>query len=165
LFEPVNGRAALLMVLLFLLGVPIAMLNEVNHVAILLLLHGAGHSGELQGAELRALLALFFDLHRYGLDVAAIFWGLWLFPLGYLVFKSDFLPRAIRVAGLMLMTIGCFGYLVQSFAEFLLPHLNLNVVLFTGWVEIFLPLWLLIKGVHVARWTRRACGSACLEPG
>jgi hypothetical protein len=79
-----------------------------------------------------------------------------LFPMGYLVFKSGFLPR---ILGILLM-IGCVGYLIQSFAAFLLPNLEVNIALFTFWGEVLFPLWLVIKGVNVEQWEKRARESA-----
>lgn len=52
--------------------------------------------------------------------------------------------------------IGCAGYLIQSFAAFLLPDFDVNTALFTFWGEVFFPLWLVIKGVNVAQWEKRA---------
>ena len=49
-----------------------------------------------------------------------------------------------------------FGYLIDSFAALLFPTLNVNIVLFTGWVEVVFALWLLIKGVNVEQWEKRA---------
>ena len=152
LLKPVNKTMAVLMVIFLLLGVPIAMLNELNQFAVLLLSSGAASVRGFTADQVHALVLLFGNLHTYGIDIAGIFWGLWLFPLGYLVFKSGFLPR---ILGILLM-IGCLGYLIQSFAAFLLPNLVVNIALFTFWGEVFFPLWLLIKGVNVERWEKRA---------
>lgn len=156
LLKPVNNSMAWLMVIFILLGVPIAMLNELNQFAVLRLLHGADPVAGITTVQLRALVPLFLDLHQLGISIAGIFWGLWLFPMGYLVFKSGFLPR---VLGLLLI-IGCLGYLIDSGATFLLPDAAVNVALFTFWGEVLLPLWLLIKGVNVNRWEERALASA-----
>jgi hypothetical protein len=152
LLKPVNKNMAALMVIFLLLGVPIAMLNELNQFAVLFLSSGADSLRGFTAGQLHALVLLFRDLHSYGIDIAGIFWGLWLFPMGYLVFKSGFLPR---ILGILLM-IGCAGYLVQSFAAFLLPSFQVNIALFTFWGEVLFPLWLLIKGVNVERWEKRA---------
>jgi len=61
------------------------------------------------------------------------------------VFKSGFLPRILGI----LLIIGCFGYLIDSFGSFLLPGYNLNIALYTGWSEVIFPLWPVIKGVNV----------------
>jgi hypothetical protein len=144
LLKPVNKNMALLMVIFILLGAPIAMLTEVNRAAALLLLNTADLSP--------ALAALFLDLHEVGIQIASIFWGLWLFPMGYLVFKSGYIPKMIGV----LLIIGCFGYLADSFAFFLFPNFGMTISQFTFIGELVLPLWLLIKGVNVAQWEKFA---------
>ncbi len=132
LLKSVHKNAAVLMVISILIAVPIAMLNELNHFAVL---------ESLGNAE---QVSLFLELHEYGVSIAQIFWGVWLFPMGYLVYKSGFIPKIIGV----LLCIACFGYLGDSFAFFL--DLNLGFAFsdstFAG--EIALVLWLLIKGVN-----------------
>jgi hypothetical protein len=156
LLKPVNKNMAALMVIFILLGVPIAMLNELNQFAILLLLHGGDSLAAFTADQIYALMPMFLDLHQLGISIAGIFWGLWLFPMGYLVFKSGFLPKILGV----LLMIGCFGYLFDSFTTFLIPDFGLKIAMFTFWGEVLLPLWLLIKGVNVARWEQRALVSA-----
>lgn len=145
LLKSVNKNIASLMVIFVLLGVPITMLSELTQFAALLLLRGADYLTVFTNEQLQALALLFLDSHAYGLLIAGIFWGLWLFPLGYLVFKSGFLPG---VLGILLM-IGGFGYLIDSFGRFLLQDYSLNLALYTGWSEIIFSLWLVIKGVKV----------------
>ena len=114
LLKPVNKNHALLMVIFFLVSVPITMLNELNQFAPLLLLSGADYLTVFTSDQLQALVPLFRGLHEYGIMIAYIFWGLWLFPLGYLVFKSGFLPKILGV----LLMIGCFGYLIDFLHSF-----------------------------------------------
>jgi hypothetical protein len=76
--------------------------------------------------------------------------------MGYLVFKSGFLPRILGV----LLMIGCFGYLIDSFIFFLYPDFDVTISQFTFIGELLLPLWLLIKGVNVEQWEKRALESA-----
>jgi hypothetical protein len=76
--------------------------------------------------------------------------------MGYLAYKSGFLPR---ILGILLM-IGCFGYVIQSFAVFLLPSFKVNIIFYTSWGELLFVLWLLIKGVNVEQWEKRALESA-----
>ena len=103
---------------------------------------------------------LFLDLHEHGVTIAGIFWGLWLFPMGYLVFKSGFLPRILGV----LLKIACFSYLIDSFGRLLLPNFGDTIIAaiieFTLWGEILFPLWLLIKGVNVEQYEKRTLESA-----
>jgi hypothetical protein len=150
LLKAVNKTHALFMVIFLLIGTPIAMLSQLNLVAALLLSNGVGYLQAFTAEQLQAQVMLFLDLHRHGAYIAGIFFGLWLFPMGYLVFKSGFLPR---ILGILLM-IGCFGYLIDSFAYFLDPSFK-EIVMFTFWGEILFPLWLLIKGVNVEQWEKR----------
>jgi Domain of unknown function (DUF4386) len=98
------------------------------------------------------LVTLSLDLHLAGINIAQVFWGLWLIPMGLLVFKSGYLPRIIGV----LLIIGGLGYLTDSFTFFLLPNFDVTVSQFTFIGEVLLPLWLLIKGVNVEQWQKRA---------
>ena len=93
LLKVVNKNMASLMVILFLLGIPIAMLNEVAQLAVLRLLSGAGYLKAYPIDQLQALAYLLLGLHDQGLLMAHIFFGLWLLPMGYLVVKSSFIPR------------------------------------------------------------------------
>jgi hypothetical protein len=69
-------------------------------------------------ASVMVILIVVSIPNGHGIDVAGIFWGLWLFPLGLLVYRSSFLPR---ILGVVLM-INCFAYPVNSFTSLLLPQ-------------------------------------------
>lgn len=154
--KPVNKNMALLMVIFILLGAPIAMFSEASRFAVLPLLSNTDYLSVFTPEQLQALAYLFLDLHEYGILVASIFWGLWLFPMGYLIYKSGFLPKILGI----LLIIGCFGYLADFFIAALFPALNVTVSQFTFIGEITLPLWLLIKGVNVEQWNKLASASA-----
>ncbi len=95
-----------------------------------------------------ALYRLLSSVNKIWAALMEMFWGLWLFPFGLLVFRSGFLPRII---GVWLM-INCFGYVVLSvialfFHEYYGPAFNwLQPILFG---ELAIMLWLLIKGAKV----------------
>ena len=93
LLNPVDKNNAVLMVILVLVAAPIAMLNELNHVAVLLVLSGSDFLTTFSLDQVRASVPLFLNLHEHGVFIAQIFWGLWLFPMGYLIFKSNFLQK------------------------------------------------------------------------
>jgi len=155
LLKAVNKNVAALMVVFILLSTPIGMLNELNHVAVLLLLSGADYLMPFTASQLQALVLFFHDLHQYGLNIDKVFWGLWLLPMGYLVFKSGFLPR---ILGLLLI-IGGAGWLTEFLTALLLPNGGVEIVMFTSWGEVLFPLWLLVKGVNVEQWEKRAVAS------
>jgi hypothetical protein len=150
----VNKNMASLMVIFVLVGAPIGMFNELNNLAVLQLLGGADYLNAFTTEQLQALAYFFIQLHSLGLDIQMIFSGLWLLPMGYLVFKSGFLPRIIGI----LLIIAGIGWVVQSFATFL--GYNWSTISITSWGELILPLWLLIKGVDVEQWNQRATATA-----
>ena len=118
LFRPVNEHLAWHVVILgALVSVPIMFLNVLNEIAALVLVSGADFLSVFERNQLDALAYLFLRLHSHGIDVASIFWGLWLFPFGILVIRSSFIPRALGV----LMVIAGFAYLINAFTTILLP--------------------------------------------
>lgn len=153
LLKVVNKNVAWLMVLFVVVGDSIGMLNELNSLAVLQLLSGADYLNVFTTGQLDALVYLFLRLHGQGFEIAQIFWGLWLFPMGYLVYKSRFLPSILGI----LLIIACFGYLLESFAGFL--GYNVSVIFYTSWGELLLTVWLLVKGVNVEQWNKRAAES------
>jgi len=155
LLNPVDKNNAVLMVILVLVAAPIAMLNELNHVAVLLVLSGSDFLTTFSMDQVQASVPLFLNLHEHGVFIAQIFWGLWLFPMGYLIFKSNFLPLALGI----LMIIGGFGYLVDSFVYFIFPDFDVTFSEFTFLGELLLPLWLMFKGVNHEQWENYALKS------
>ncbi len=155
LFKPVDKSIAVLMVVFALIGVPIAMLNMLNHLAALLLLSGADYLKAVGVEQLYAQVMFFLNLYEYGAFVPQ-FLALWLLALGYLVFKSGFLPR---ILGILLM-IGCLFYLADVVLFILAPNINVSLGLFAFICELLFALWLLIKGVDVEAWERQTHESA-----
>jgi hypothetical protein len=147
LFRGVDSEQSALMVTLFAISIPISSLNVLNEAAALMLLHGAQTLSAWTKPQLEAMALLFLRLHGYGLNIAAIFWGLWLVPFGLLVYRSGFLPRFLGV----LLVINGFAYVIQSFTTVLLPQYRNTVDLFTNPFlvgELAIALWLVIRGVR-----------------
>jgi uncharacterized protein DUF4386 len=145
LLKGINRRQATLMATLIVLSIPIAFLNELNAIAALVLVRGADFLSVLQKPQRDALAMLFINLHGHGFDVAEMFWGLWLFPLALLVYRSRFLPRFL---GIWLAIAGC-AWVILSLTGVLLPQYQDKVYTdsqpaFFG--EIAFMLWLVIKG-------------------
>lgn len=145
LLKGVNPRHALLMLVLLLVSIPIAFLNELNSVAAVALARGTDFLSVFDEPQRIALMRLFLDLRGAGFDVAGIFWGMWLYPLGFLVYRSGFIPRILGV----LLMVGSFAYLANSFTSLVLPQYEAVV---SRWmnpiqlVEMLFMLWLLIMG-------------------
>ena len=146
LLKPVNKDIALLFLLLNLGGFAIWCFSTLNLFASLLLLSGADYLKVFQPDQLQAQAMLFINLRKSGAITAQIPYGIWLFPLGYLVFKSGFLPK---ILGILLIVDG-LGLLICVFQFFLLPGYEVISVPFMAVsfiAELSLTLWLLIKGV------------------
>jgi Domain of unknown function (DUF4386) len=144
LLRGVDEKLAALMVILgALVVVPIFFMNSLNDVAALLLARGGDFLSVFDKPQRDALAMLFLRLHHYGGAANEIFWGLWLIPLGLLVYRSRFLPRFL---GAWLMA-ACFGYLALSLSGFLFPQFEVfsyTQPLTIG--ELAFMLWLLIMG-------------------
>ena len=160
LLKPVNKIYALFMVVFALAAVPIAMLNELNNIAALLLLKGSNFLTIFKADQLHAQVMFFLDLHEHGIFIAQIFWGLWLYPMGYLVFKSNFIPKIIGI----FLIVACLGYLLGFVKFFIFPNFDLVLIEYMSLGEIPIIFWLLIKGVNVEQWEKRAFESAEYNP-
>lgn len=145
LLKGVNRRHASLMVILIVVSVPIAFLNELNSMAALVLVKGADFASVFDKPQREALAMLFLKLHDRGFVVAEMFWGLWLFPLGLLVYRSRFLPRFLGVW----LALAGFAWVVLSLTGVLLPEYAAKVYTYSQPAiigEIAFMLWLVIRG-------------------
>ncbi len=145
LLKPVNKNIALLFLLLNLGGFAILVYSHLNLFASMTLLGGADYLKVFQPDQLQAQAMLFINLYKNGYTIAQIPYGIWLFPLGYLVFKSNFLPKILGI----LLIVDCFALLIYVCQRFLLP--GYEVIAYPCWVisfiaEVSLTLWLLIMG-------------------
>jgi hypothetical protein len=148
LLRDVSRPWAWLMVAFVLVSSSVCFLNVLNYIGALTLFHGADFLSVFEKPQRDALGMLFLRLYSHGIFMAEIFWGLWLFPFGLLVFRSGFLPRWI---GVWLM-INCFGYVILSaIALFALAYyqaaFKYSQPVLLG--ELAIMLWLLIRGANV----------------
>src|SRR5438876_11327764 len=148
LLSGVNKIWAALMVALVLVSAAVGFVNTLNDIAALILFRGADFLAVFDKPQRDALGMLFVRLHSQGILIDEIFWGLWLFPFGLLVFRSGFLPRFI---GVWLM-INCFGYVALSITALFFPAYYeaafkmAQPVLFG---ELAIMLWLRLKGAKI----------------
>lgn len=146
LFQRVDkGLARLMVILGALMVTPIYFLNTLNDAAALLLARGADFLAVFDKPQRDALVMVFLRMHGQGILANEVFWGLWLFPFGLLVYRSRFLPR---VLGVWLM-LNCFAYLATSVTGLMWPQYENTVssrlfpVMFG---ELAMMLWLIIMG-------------------
>jgi hypothetical protein len=146
LLKPVNKNLALLFLLLNLGGVAVECINALNLFAAIQLLSGANYLNVFQTGQLQAMAMSYLNLYTSGFIIAQIFFSAWLLPLGYLVYKSRFLPKFLGLL-LILDFFGNMGWFLQGF---LLPDYKIlaypgNAISFIA--EISLTAWLLIMAV------------------
>ena len=150
LLRNTSENIARTMVILVLISVPISYVNLISKLDIISLINETQvlkHTDlNLQYSQMMTLL----ESHNNGILLVEIFWGLWLFPFGYLVFNSGFIPK---IMGVFLM-IACFGYLSDFLGYFLFPeYFGKTVIPTIGGIsqalgEMGICLWLLIFGVR-----------------
>ena len=146
LLKNINEKYAKAMFLIAIIGVPIACLNMLNQYAILVLHSNANYANAFDANQINALSVLFLELQNVGYAIAHIFFGIWLFPLGYLVFKSNLFSKTIGV----LLMVAAFGYLAHMLTGFLFngeENISRYGALFSGMVELFFCVWLLVFSV------------------
>lgn len=148
LLRDVGRNHARAMVALVLVAIPAAFINELNRVAVQMLLGGGGVSSPLETRDREGLVQLFLNLHEHGSHMVMLFWGLWLFPLGWLIVKSKFIPSVFGY----LLIIGCLGYVFAAVMFLMSPEygrLVFSVATLPSAVsEVAIILWLLIKGAR-----------------
>jgi hypothetical protein len=148
LLKGVNQNQAVLMVILGgVLPATIDFINVLNDAAALMLVRGADFLSVLEKPQRDALAMFFLRLHHQEILAAEILWGLWLFPLAMLVYRSRFLPRFLGVW----LIINGFAYLTISLVGLLLPRYEdivSNLVFPALLGEMALMLWLVIKGAR-----------------
>ena len=146
LFKPVDERLAWNMLVLgALISIPLSLLNAVINLVALDLASRPDALSTFDGGQLDSLAYLFLRVHAKVIAVAQVLWGLWLFPFGWLVIRSGFIPRFL---GYLLFVAGA-GYLLDTVVSVLLPQLAASVTKVTFIMvigEVPIVLWLLIWG-------------------
>ena len=160
LLHEVNKVYANLMVIFALISVPIFFVNILSKFSILTLINKTDYLEKLGETELQTQVMFHIDSYYNGLEISQIFWGLWLFPFGYLVYKSGFLPKLL---GILLMA-GCFGYLIIFFGGFLYSDFNKTIISkIVGYPatlgEFGICLWLLIMGTNKLNFRKKTVGN------
>src|SRR4030065_1458502 len=117
LLKPVNRNLALLFLLLNLGGVAVECLNALNLFAAIQFLSGANYLSVFQTGQLQAMAMSSLHLYTNGFLIAQIFFSAWLLPLGYLVYKSRFLPKFLG----LLLILDFFGNMSWFLQGLLLP--------------------------------------------
>ena len=151
LFKPVNRSLSLLAAFFSLVGCAILAFASLFQIAPLVVLGGSPYLSVFKVEQLRALALMFLELNTQAGNICVVFFGVYCLLIGYLIFRSTFLPRILGVL-MALAGLGWLTFLSPPLANHLSPY---NLVL--GFLaELSLMLWLLVMGVNVQRWQEQA---------
>jgi hypothetical protein len=148
LLRPVNRNLALLFLLLNAVGVATQGASLMWLISALLQGDAASQMQAYSAGQLEGLAYLSINVYKVGFVTAQLFFGTWLFPLGYLVYRSGSLPRVLGILlmldGIAVMIWFLQALLLPDYPAIRYPGLALSFV-----AEVGLALWLLVKGVKV----------------
>ena len=117
-------------------------ISMLNFVVVLILLSGADYLAVFETDQLHAQVLLFLNAFYDVWALGLIVFGFHLAALGYLAFKSDYIPK---ILGILLMAAG-LGYLIDYFGSLLFPNSDVAISMVLGWGELIFMFWLLFKG-------------------
>ena len=149
LLSSVNKTWAMLMVAFVGVSAAVGFVDTLNNIAAVILFRGAEFLSVFDKAQREALGMFFIKLHTQGLFIDEIFWGVWLFPFGWLVFRSGFLPRFLGVW----LIIACFSWVTLSAIALFAPiyyEAAFKWLQPAFFAEMAFMLWVLIKGAKVS---------------
>jgi hypothetical protein len=151
LFKPVNRRVSLLAASFSLVGCATQGFGSLFQLAPFVVLGGSPSLSVFKVEQQQALALMFLKLNGQASYVYLVFFGLFDLLIGYLIFRSTFLPRILGVL-MALAGLGWLTFLSPPFANHLSPY---NLAL--GFLaELALMLWLLLMGVDVQQWKEQA---------
>jgi Domain of unknown function (DUF4386) len=151
LFKPANKTVALLAAFFSLVGCAIQALGTLFRVAPFVVLDGSPYLSVFKLDQLQAMALMFIKLNVQAVYIYLVFFGLFNLQIGYLIFKSTFLPRILGVL-MALSGLGWLTFLSPSLATYMLAFVEVLGII----AEASLMLWLLVKGVNVERWKEQA---------
>jgi hypothetical protein len=156
LLKPISRNLAMLAAIFRVLTDGIGGLNLLNQYRVLQLLGGADYLKVFNSEQLQAMALLSIKAHSSGYAIALVFFGFGCLILGYLIYRSSFLPWILGI----LLGIAGLGYLINSFALIQAPTIQSMLfpwTLLPGFVaELSLALWLTIKGINVEKWREKS---------
>jgi hypothetical protein len=151
LLKPVNRTVSLLAAFFSLVGCAILAFASVFQIAPSVGLGGSPYLSVFTVEQLHALGLIFLELNAKAVNICFIFFGFYCLLIGYLIFRSAFLPRILGVL-MAFAGLGWLAFLSPPLADYLSPYIQILGIL----AELSLCLWLLVMGVNVQRWKEQA---------
>jgi len=156
LFKPVNRSVSLLAAFFSLMACAAATFSSLLYSAPLVVLQEAPHLGAFNAEQLQAMALLLDKLNLGASNIASVFFGFYFPLIGYLVFRSAFLPRILGVL-MMFGGVSLLPLLYPPLGSSLRPYRALALL-----GEVSLTLWLLARGVNIERWKEQAEGQSAM---
>lgn len=150
LYKCVNKTVALFGLLVMTIVCALQALTAVFYLIPLLVLTAGSSSAALTPDQLQALAYIFIKLNGATNNTNLVFFGLWCVLSGYLIARSNFLPRILGWL-LMLDGIGWMLFVVPPIGNYLFPV----IAVLCGLAELPLP-WFFIFGFNAERWKEQA---------
>jgi len=148
IFKPVSHGVTWLATFFSLIGCATQALTSVFRIAPVVI----ANSASLSAAQVQAMTTLSFKLYGQAYGIGLVFFACYFVVLGYLTFKSTFLPRTLGVF-VTIAGLGWLTFLSPTLASHLFPRVLLPLAALG---EGGLMLWLLVMGVNVQRWNEQA---------
>lgn len=148
LLRSVNRDLALLFLILNAIGVAVQGASLLSLVSAMLLGDAGSHMEAYSAAQLEGLALVSINAYKLGWVTAQLFFGTWLFPLGYLVHRSGLVPKLFGVL-LVLDGVAVMIWFVQALVLPEYPAIRYPGLLVSFVAEVGLALWLFVKGVKV----------------
>ena len=147
LLKPVSKSVSLLAATFGLVGCTIKTLSRLFFFAPLLVLGGAPYLSVFDPKQLQALAYLSLRMNYIAETIAVVFFGLNTVVMGYLLFRSTFLPRWLGV----LSIVGGLGWMIYLYEP--VAHRLESYIVGVGVIGALVTVvWLLVYGVNEQRW-------------
>jgi hypothetical protein len=155
LLRPVDRLLSNLAAVFSIIGIAAIAANSIVHAAVLVFVTQQNSSMTVGPTEMNSIAYAFLRLHGQGYNIASVFFGFYCTLVGWLIIRSEFLPRLIGA----LMLIAGVSFLVDSFSIIAIPEIGPYVSTYTSLASLIgegaLTVWLLIFGIDVQRWREK----------
>lgn len=156
LLRHINTALAWLLLVFVLVSIPLTFSHMLHHFSVLSLISQPGYLQKWDAVRLQEEVMIHLESFNHGVLLSNVFWGLWLFPFGLLVFQSGFLPKILGI----LLVLGGGSYLVDFVGRFLFPSYSNSILLTLMGVpatlgEFGICLWLIILGTKPLTFGRK----------
>jgi hypothetical protein len=159
LLAPVNRSVSLLTAWFRLIYTVIALFSLLNLTTVYRILHTPVYLTTFGSGPLHAQVLLLLNSYRWDWSISLIIFGIHLGLLGCLIYRSGYIPK---VVGILLVIDGLI-WVVNPLQPYLFPNARLKFLFPISFVELILPVWLVIRGWKIQEPTARYAGTTSAD--